>query len=90
MYRWILVLLLACSSTDDETTSGETGSEPEDTAEVTDTGELPDGLNGTQPDAPVSLPSFAALHYDGSERGPDDLRGHPTVMWFYPFAQTYG
>lgn len=54
---------------------------------------LPDAapaLHGTPPAAPVPLPSFAAVNRDGSARGPGDLLGHPTVMWFYPSAATAG
>ena len=90
MHRWTLAFLLACSGgTETETGASETGSNDEDTAEQTET-EMPDGLNGTEPDSPVALPTFTAINYDGTERGPADLQGHPTVIWFYPFAQTYG
>ena len=91
MHRWTLAFLLACSGPETETDPTDTGGDGEgdDTAEQTET-DLPSGLNGTEPDAPVALPTFTALNYDGTERGPADLQGHPTVVWFYPFAQTYG
>lgn len=49
-----------------------------------------DALNGERPDELLALPEFTATNRDGSARGPDDLRGHPTVMWFYPAAGTAG
>jgi len=47
-------------------------------------------LHGSFP--PENLPpiEFTALNYDGTERNKDALLGHPTVMWFYPYAQTTG
>ncbi len=47
-------------------------------------------LNGTPPESPIPLPSFAATNRDGSARSRDDLLGHPTVMWFYPLAASAG
>jgi hypothetical protein len=47
-----------------------------------------DSLHGTYPGSELPLPQFEALNSDGAVRGPDDLRGHPTVMWFFPFAGT--
>jgi hypothetical protein len=50
----------------------------------------PEGLHGTVPGAALPAPEFAAINHDGSARGPDDLMGKPTVMWFFPFAGTPG
>jgi hypothetical protein len=47
-----------------------------------------DELTGTYPSQELPLPEFEALNSDGTVRGPDALRGHPTVMWFFPFAGT--
>lgn len=47
-------------------------------------------LNGVAPETPVPLPEFSARAQDGSPRGPSDLRGAPTVMWFYPLAASAG
>ncbi len=47
-------------------------------------------LNGSPPDSPVALPTFAATNSDGSARGREDLLGSPTVMWFYPLAASGG
>jgi len=40
--------------------------------------------------AKVDLASFAAVSDDGSPRDMSHLRGHPTVVWFYPKAATGG
>jgi len=50
------------------------------------------------PSAPVpaaapEVPSLAAFHgmaHDGTARDLSHLRGHPTVVWFYPKAATGG
>ena len=77
---------------------------PEDTAiwgegdDAGDAGEVsdaaaeawPEGLFGEQPQSAIPLPEFVALNHDGSVRGPEDLVGKPTVMWFFPFAGTPG
>jgi hypothetical protein len=47
-------------------------------------------LFGQRPASPLSLPTFMALNSDGSSRTQGDLLGHPTVMWFFPFAGTPG
>lgn len=36
------------------------------------------------------VPSFQATATDGSTRTKADLMGHPTVIWFYPAADTPG
>ena len=71
-----------------------------DTASATGTDDGSDGgtgasdgsgsLNGTPPEEPIPLPTFAATNRDGSARTRDDLLGHPTVMWFYPLAASAG
>ena len=52
--------------------------------------ETDEGLYGTFPDAPRPLPEFSATNYDGTVRAREDVLGHPTVMWFFPAAGTYG
>ena len=53
--------------------------------------ELPEtGLNGAVAADALPLPAFSATSHDGGSRGPDDLRGHPTAVWFFPAAGTYG
>ena len=67
-----------------DTGSGATDSGP--ATEVTDTV----SFYGTAPAEPVPLPDFAAINQYGEPRGPDDLLGHATVLWFYPLAETPG
>jgi hypothetical protein len=50
----------------------------------------PEGLHGTVPGSALPAPEFVATNHDGSTRGPGDLMGKPTVMWFFPFAGTPG
>ena len=51
----------------------------------------PTGLNGTPPETSIPLlSSFSATNRDGEDKGPTDLMGSPTVMWFYPAAATGG
>lgn len=91
-----LLLLLACTEPDagappptdtSVADSGTTDTGADDSGTVLDTALT---YNGVPPDAPVALPDFSARNLDGSARGPADLRGHATVLWFYPAAGTYG
>lgn len=85
-------LFFACSPKSDsggtpDTDGSQAGDGTAGTADGTDgTG----SLNGTPPEEPIPLPSFAATNRDGSARSRDDLLGHPTVMWFYPLAASAG
>jgi len=45
---------------------------------------------GLPPPTATLLPAFTATSHDGQTRGPDDLRGKPTALWFYPAANTPG
>lgn len=47
-------------------------------------------LHGTVPETSFPPPEFSATNRDETPRGPDDLVGRPTVMWFYPAATTSG
>ena len=47
-------------------------------------------LSGSAPRDPAPLPDFRATSHDGGARGPEDLRGKPTALWFYPAANTPG
>ncbi len=38
----------------------------------------------------MTLPEFKALSHDGAPRSKADLLGHPTVLWFFPVADTPG
>lgn len=87
----LTILAVACAAPDAAKdvvvdTGGDTAAD--DTA---DTGEeIPEGLHGVAPDAPVALPTFAARNQHGEARSEADLLGHPTVLWFYPAAGTFG
>ena len=45
-------------------------------------------LHGQVPAQPLSVASFEALNSDGATRSTPDLLGHPTVLWFFPYAGT--
>lgn len=48
-------------------------------------------VHGTLLDQPKSMvPAFAATAQDGAPRDVADLMGHPTVLWFFPAANTGG
>ena len=47
-------------------------------------------LAGNVPRVTTELPAFAATNSDGSARGPPNITGSPTVLWFFPAAGTYG
>ncbi|MDP2315781.1 MAG: hypothetical protein Q8P41_22980 [Pseudomonadota bacterium] len=91
----MLLLLLACTGPgkDDTSSVADSGdTDSNDTSGDTDPGDtdLPDDLNGTAPAAAVALPTFSARNQYGEARSEADLVGHPTVLWFYPAAGTYG
>ena len=68
--------------TDTDTTNEDSG-DPIDSGDVA-------SLYGVPPKNPISRPEFSATNYDGSSRGPDNLEGVRTVLWFFPAAGTYG
>ncbi|MCB9674164.1 MAG: peroxiredoxin [Alphaproteobacteria bacterium] len=48
-------------------------------------------LHGTRPpEARPLIPAFRATAHDGTPRDQADLLGKPTVMWFFPAANTSG
>jgi hypothetical protein len=47
-------------------------------------------LYGTAPDKVVPAPTFAVYNHESEVRTREDLMGHPTVFWFFPFADTPG
>ncbi len=86
-----MLLLFACTPPDakpQDDTQALVDSQLEETGETALDTAL--DLHGTWPEEAVPLPTFTALNMDGSERGPSDLTGHITVMWFYPAAGTFG
>lgn len=84
----MLLLALACSGDADPPGTDNGG----DSTPGEETGfSWPDETNGTRPDDPLPvLADFSATNRDGGSRGPDDLVGGPTVIWFFPFADTPG
>jgi hypothetical protein len=64
---------------------------PIDSGEVVeDTSTPPPDLTGERVDPPLAAIAFSATNRDGTARSREDLLGHPTVMWFYPAASSYG
>ena len=57
---------------------------------VPDVVDIPQDLYGTQPQQDTPPPVFSALNYNDEVRTQEDLIGHPTVIWFFPFAGTPG
>jgi hypothetical protein len=48
-------------------------------------------LHGDVPAVELLLPeTFLAVAQSGEERGPADLIGRPTVLWFFPRSDTAG
>ena len=72
------------SSHDSATDSG--SGDSADTSDSINTGDL----HGTVPTESLPAPEFAAINRDGSARSKPDLVGHPTVIWFYPLANSSG
>ena len=81
----VFLLLTACS---DERLQGDTAHHSEDSAAHFDTASL--DLHGTWPKKSIAAPEFTAHNFDNTTRGRDDLIGHPSVLWFYPAAGTFG
>ncbi len=50
----------------------------------------PATLHGKPPAAAKALPAFSAVAQDGTPRGPEALRGHASVLWFFPIVDTPG
>jgi hypothetical protein len=92
----MLLLLLACQTSDIKESTPQTGDDSRrdsvaDSAEDSSRDSLPiAGLNGKPPENPVDIPDFQATAMDGTSRTGVDLMGHPTVVWFYPAANTAG
>jgi hypothetical protein len=83
------------SAGDDDTSAGDDDSSADDddtTASNTDDDDTTpppaEELHGSAPSQALAVPSFDATNSDGSARGTPDLLGHPTVLWFFPYAGT--
>ena len=61
----------------------------EDSGDPIDSGDVA-SLYGVPPKNPIPRPEFTATNSDGSSRGPDNLEGVRTALWFFPAAGTYG
>ena len=89
----MLLLSLACTPPTSGSLDSQANSDsPVESASDWDTNDVTqDELTGRIPENPLPVPEFSAVvNYDGSERTKADLIGHPTVVWFYPLAGTYG
>ena len=84
----VLLQLAACAPKESpplDTT--DTGPAPgTDTANDVDAADL----YGVVPQNALAAPEFTVLNHDGTSRTREDLMGHRTVMWFFPFAMTPG
>jgi hypothetical protein len=89
VYLLLMLPLAACTPQDDPGDSVADTSPPEDTEVPFDTGSY-DQLNGARPAEFLAAPSFEAIAHNGELRGQEHLLGHPTVLWFYPLANTSG
>lgn len=88
----MMLLLLACAA---HAPPADTPVANTDTSSAIDSGgdsaePMPGGLHGVAPAEPVPVPEFSATNRDGTARTSVDLVGHPTVLWFYPLANTGG
>ncbi|MCP4807430.1 MAG: hypothetical protein GY884_18960 [Proteobacteria bacterium] len=86
----MLLLAMACSGEPDNPGSTDQANNQGDSAAVEDSDfTWPEDTNGTRPDDPREvLADFSATNRDGSARGPADLQDGPTVIWFFPWADT--
>lgn len=88
------------TTADSDTTAGadDAGSDVADATPEPDTEpgpvgieELPDGLNGVAIEPFLAPIEFAGVvDSEGQPVAPGDLLAAPTVMWFFPFANTAG
>ncbi len=90
----MMILLMACAAHAPPADSAVGGTDTSTDTSGTDTDDsaepMPDGLHGVAPTEPVPVPEFSATNRDGTARSSVDLVGHPTVVWFYPLANTAG
>ena len=87
------VLFFSCDSTKESNlfsdTSENAPSHEQDV--ITEPNEVdPSSLNGIPPQESLTLIDFQAINFDGTPRTKNDLLGTPTVMWFFPAADTPG
>lgn len=80
-------------SSDTDASDSSTSDDPADASDTTEPEEIDLSeldLFGTLPASNLEPVEFLALNRDGSERTAADLIGQPTVMWFYPLANSPG
>lgn len=84
--------LLACTQPESTDSSSPPDSASDSDDSGIDTGPFDtSGLHGVEIDPRRDAPTFSeVVNSDGSPRTQADLLGHPTVVWFYPDAGTYG
>jgi peroxiredoxin Q/BCP len=93
---WIVLFWMGCAPVavpareSMEGTEETEDSEGADLTEATDTAMPLGELNGAEPAASLTVPTFSARNYDGSTRTQGALVGQPTVMWFFPASGTSG
>ena len=68
------------TETTSKTTASTTMTTPIDTS----------NLYGSAPKKAFPAPEFVVLSHTNETRTREDLLGHPTVVWFFPFAGTPG
>jgi len=75
---------------DDSSAKGDGTSGDDDSTGDDDDSTLPpaDQLHGDAPAEALPVAKFEALNSDGTTRSSPDLIGHPTVLWFFPYAGT--
>ena len=78
-----LFSMLACSTTKHQNPDATVVLDEETTIEQSE-------LNGTLVTETIPAPEFTALNQEGIERTRADFMGRPTVIWFYPAANTPG
>ena len=83
------ILFFACATSEKDGDTQEETFEQEDTAQTTNPVD-PSTLNGVPPEQEKPLTAFTAINSDGSTRDESNLNGSPTVMWFFPAADTPG
>ena len=92
----LLCQLVACSAKSQERdaaadTPFDAGGAVDDSGETAEDTSAPrPDLSGEWVDPPLAAVAFSATNRDGTARSQEDLLGHPTVMWFYPAASSYG
>ena len=83
MFTLFSMLVLACSTAKHQNPDATVVLDEETTIEQSE-------LNGTLVTDTIPAPEFTALNQEGIERTRADFMGRPTVIWFYPAANTPG